>query len=231
MNAAKGAYLRMRILIVSATKMEIRRALSYFRKSDSRIEFLVTGVGGVATAYALTSFLKTRRVSVAIQAGIAGYFMKATPGEVIAVRHEIPGDLGVWEDGEFKTIFDLRLSGRNTPPFKKSLLTNPYRRLISLTHLRPVRGISVNEISTDPRKIRWFKQYFDPVVESMEGSAFHYVCLREKLPFVQLRAISNKIGERDKSKWMLGPALDNLNTELINFANELSKYDETFFRL
>jgi futalosine hydrolase len=35
----------------------------------------------------------------------------------------------------------------------------------------------------------------------MEGAALHYTCLMEKIPFMQLRSISNYIAERDKSKW------------------------------
>jgi len=53
------------------------------------------------------------------------------------------------------------------------------------------------------------------VIESMEGAAFHYVCLQEAVPFLQLRAVSNMIGERDKTKWLMKEAIDNLNKELI----------------
>ena len=48
----------------------------------------------------------------------------------------------------------------------------------------------------------------------MEGAALHYVCLSEKIPFLQLRSVSNYVGERDKSKWALREAIMNLNIEL-----------------
>ena len=49
----------------------------------------------------------------------------------------------------------------------------------------------------------------------MEGAALHYVCLQQSVPFLQIRSISNEVGERDKSKWRMKEAVENLNTELI----------------
>ena len=51
-------------------------------------------------------------------------------------------------------------------------------------------------------------------IETMEGAALHYVCLSERIPFLQLRCVSNYVGERDKSKWALREAIMNLNIEL-----------------
>ncbi len=53
---------------------------------------------------------------------------------------------------------------------------------------------------------------FGAEVESMEGAAFHYVCLQQKINFLQLRSISNRVGERDKSKWKLKRQLKTLTT-------------------
>ena len=54
----------------------------------------------------------------------------------------------------------------------------------------------------------------------MEGAALHYVCLQEKVPFIQLRAISNYVGERDKSKWKMQEAITNLHNELLKLLNQ-----------
>jgi futalosine hydrolase len=48
----------------------------------------------------------------------------------------------------------------------------------------------------------------------MEGAALHYTALMEGVPFLQLRAISNYIGERDKSMWKMAEAVSRLNEEL-----------------
>ncbi|HEY0274233.1 MAG TPA: hypothetical protein VGC22_13660, partial [Chitinophaga sp.] len=56
---------------------------------------------------------------------------------------------------------------------------------------------------------------YQPQVESMEGAAFHYACLVEKVPFLQLRSISNYVEVRDKSKWKIGLAVKHLNDALL----------------
>lgn len=63
---------------------------------------------------------------------------------------------------------------------------------------------------------------FQPVIESMEGAALHYVCLMEKIPFLQIRSISNHIGERDKRKWNMKEAILRLNQEIIRLTENLN---------
>ena len=65
----------------------------------------------------------------------------------------------------------------------------------------------------------------------MEGAALHYVCLMEKIPFLQIRAVSNVIGERDKSRWKLKEAMKSLNESLVFLIQKLEKADETLFRI
>jgi futalosine hydrolase len=48
----------------------------------------------------------------------------------------------------------------------------------------------------------------------MEGAAFFYICSRENIPFLALRAVSNKVGPRDKEKWNIRLALDCLSEKL-----------------
>jgi futalosine hydrolase len=48
----------------------------------------------------------------------------------------------------------------------------------------------------------------------MEGAALHYVCLKEKIPFLQVRAISNYITRRDRNAWRMAEAIASLNAQL-----------------
>jgi futalosine hydrolase len=56
----------------------------------------------------------------------------------------------------------------------------------------------------------------------MEGAALHYVCLQENIPFLQIRSISNRVGERDKAKWEFKEAIKNLNKELAVLLKEIT---------
>jgi len=104
-------------------------------------------------------------------------------------------------------------------PYKKGWLINPNKEVLKKTKLKIVKGISVNQISTSKQIIKFYRDVFDPVTESMEGAALHYACLMENVPFVQIRSISNYIGERNKKKWDMMDSIANLNDTLIKTIN------------
>ncbi len=230
----------MDILLAAATSFEIQPTIDFLRaESPTRISdavptrttrtiaTLITGVGSTATTWSLMRQINHHRPDLIIQAGIAGCFTGRPHGDVLAVEEEVLADLGVWEDHRFNSLFDLKLTGPDIPPFSSGRLINPYRRLLHLTALEPVRSATVNEITTDPDRIRWHQQNTAAVVEGMEGGALHYVCLREKIAFLQLRAVSNDIGVRDKTKWDIRLAIGRLNEELIRLLEQLNKQDNT----
>lgn len=51
-------------------------------------------------------------------------------------------------------------------------------------------------------------------VESMEGAAFFEACLAAGVPFAEIRAVSNAVGEEDRSRWNIPLALANLQSFL-----------------
>lgn len=57
----------------------------------------------------------------------------------------------------------------------------------------------------------------------MEGASLHYVCREANIPFIQMRAISNYIGERNKAKWKMKEALEALNDTLLKYLDKLYK--------
>ena len=47
-------------------------------------------------------------------------------------------------------------------------------------------------------------------VETMEGAAFFERCLHHGLPFAEVRAVSNRVGETDRARWDIPLSLKNL---------------------
>jgi futalosine hydrolase len=222
----------MHILLAAATTFEIQPTIDYLaKKAPSGVSPLITGVGSVATTWSLMRQIGRDRPDLILQAGIAGCFTSRKAGDVVVVREEMLADLGVWEEQRFKTLFDLKLADSEALPFSNGKLVNPYQQLLNLTSLDPVRAITVNEITTDPTRITWYQQNTAAVVESMEGGGLHYVCLREKIPFVQLRSVSNDIGVRDKTKWDIRSAILNLNEQLISLLAKLEKSSDAILEL
>jgi futalosine hydrolase len=90
-------------------------------------------------------------------------------------------------------------------------------------------GNTENEIKSDDCEA--FQRNGIPLVESMEGAALHYVCLMEGIPFLQIRSVSNVTGDRDKNRWKLKEAIENLNKSLVLLIKKLDTTNETLFRI
>ena len=208
----------MKILVCAATSMEITPFLTEYNQAieNDAIDTLITGIGLTATTYSLTKYLSLRQPELVSQAGIGGCFDTRIPlASVLAVKQEAIADESVIENKTFKTLFDLKLVSKNRFPYKNGWLVNgSSSSLQSKTKLRFVKGISINEMTTSKQTIDFYQQAFQPTVESMEGAALHFTCLMEKIPFLQLRAVSNYVGERDKKKWKMQESVNNLNNEL-----------------
>ena len=211
----------MKIYVVAATMEEIEPLLE---EGTNEYKLLVTGLGMVPTTYHLTKVFKEDRPGLAIQAGIAGSFETNLPlGTTVTVKQDRFADLGVQEQGQWRDLFDMGLTEKNEPPFTDGWLINK-SEILDRSRLASVNSITINEINTNRAHIGEIRQKYAPVIESMEGAAFHYVCLKEEIPFIQLRSVSNYVGERNKSNWQIKKAVENLNKELFNlirqFANE-----------
>ena len=210
----------MNILLIVATAKEIAPFLEHYRSRIKKefldIDVLITGIGLTSTTYHLTKQLQLKKPGMVIQAGVAGCFDKQTPlGTVVKIKQDAIADESVVELKKLKTLFDLQLLQTSQSPFINGWLENPGNVLFKKTKLKMVKGISVNQITTSKQMITFYKSRFNPVIESMEGAALHYVCLMENIPFLQLRSISNYIGERNKKNWNMNESIMNLNDVLI----------------
>jgi futalosine hydrolase len=204
-------------LILAATAFEIKPFLQTIRTDPDHYknwDVLITGPGLMATSYHLSKYISLKRPSRVIMAGIAGSFDSSLePGTVVMVKEDLIADEGVLEKKKWHSMVDLGLRKKNQFPFKNGWLKNDHP-LLKLSSLKKVRGITVNQISAQRSVIDRLIENFDPAIESMEGAALHFVCLMEQIPFMQLRAVSNQVGIRNKQKWNFSESITNLNKEL-----------------
>lgn len=207
----------MRILLCSATPFEIQPTIDYLNQNKIQdVEVLITGVGLTTATYSLTKKIISNRPHLVIQAGIAGSFDETIQlGETVAVQTEMFGDFGVMEEGSFKSVFDLRLINKDEKPWSNGTLVNKNDALLSFTGLPVVNAVTVQEITTDEDRNRYYKNSLGAQVETMEGAALHYVALTENVHFLQLRSVSNFVGERNKKNWDIQKAIAGLNKELL----------------
>jgi futalosine hydrolase len=206
----------MKVLIVAATQFEIEP----FLQRNATTDFLITGIGIPATIFHLTNKLLEKNYDLVINAGIAGSFNdKISLAEVVFVKEDTFGDIGILENGNFNTLFESGFGNANDFPFTNGRLINNNADAAKL-NLPFAKAITVNRITDNVLELNNMQQKFSADIESMEGAAFHYVCLQKKISFLQIRAISNRVGERNKDNWEMKLAIRNLNNELLKLINE-----------
>jgi futalosine hydrolase len=209
----------MKILVAASTIPEIELLIE--TKDAPPYKLIITGIGTAATTYHLTAILKNEKPDLLIQAGIAGAFdSNYGLGEVAIIEQDRFADLGVEEDGKWRDIFDLGLASPDDYPFTSGWLRNP-SGFIHQLDFPLLNSITVNEITTSKSRIEVLKKKYQPALESMEGAALHFVCIQEEVPFIQLRSVSNYVGERDKSNWQMQKSIENLNRALIQLIERL----------
>lgn len=228
----------MQILLVAAKPAEIQlseAAIAGLHPANGKLHVHFTDVGLTAATFSITRLAITLQPDVIIQAGIAGTFRTTfTPGEVMLVQNECLGDLGVQENTNWKDVFQLGLSNPHELPFENGGLPNPFLHHFSFLQLPAVDAVTVNQISTDAATIGRIQQHNPTaILESMEGAALHYVARQLGIPFIQIRAVSNRVGERDKSLWHFSAAIDGLNIVLSQLLQHLQQLpaDHSFNKL
>ena len=208
----------MQILLIAATEQEIQP----FLNTNPKIDVLITGVGVPSTLYHLQKRMHQIDYDFIIQAGIAGAFTDAIKlGQTVIVKQDSYGDLGMEEKEIFTPVFESGFVDKNEFPFTDGWLMNT-NEILKTSALLKVKAVTVNKISDSFLQKQQLIRQFNADIESMEGAALHYVCLQENIQFIQIRSISNQVGERDKSKWKMEEAIENLNTELSKLINGLT---------
>ncbi|MFN4253732.1 MAG: futalosine hydrolase [Saprospiraceae bacterium] len=224
----------MNLLLVSATPFEIAPTLrflegqfqkgeaDFFQRGELRVWPLVTGVGIPATMWSLADLFARWKPDLAVNAGVAGSFSPDFPlGSVVNVVSERWGDLGVEErDGAFTDVFELGLTEPSAPPYLNGILQNPAAGQSGF--LPKAQGLTVQKVHGSQASIDLIlKKYPDAQVESMEGAAFFFACLRAGVPFLEIRAISNRVEPRNRAGWDLPGAIGGLNEVLVTMLETL----------
>ena len=208
----------MQILLIAATATEIEP----FTVTNNHVDTLITGVGVPAAIYHLQKRIHQIDYDFIIQAGIAGSFSNEMElGKVVLVKQDCFADLGIEEKGNYTPIFNTAFTDKDEFPFADGWLMNTDNNL-KYSNLPKAKAITINKVSDSALQKKQFIQTFSADIETMEGAVLHYVCLQEHIPFLQIRSISNHVGERDKSKWKIQEAIENLNKELSILINRLT---------
>jgi futalosine hydrolase len=179
----------------------VERELSWWVDRPN-VDVLVSGVGPVEAAIAIAAALSSKRYDLVVDAGIAGAFDGAASlGDGVVVAND-RFELAL-EDGR-----PLALPpGSSIADHAESDAS-----LVAALHGRgftAVRGVTVSRVTSTEATARRLGAT-GAQVESMEGFAVLRACASFDTPAVQIRGISNRVGDRERSSWNFQAGLDGL---------------------
>ncbi|MFD0148484.1 futalosine hydrolase [Streptomyces sp. NPDC127132] len=197
------------------------------RRHAEGADLLVGGVGpaavaaatGTALAYASLADASladaTARPSpydLVVSAGIAGGFAPHAPiGTVVVSEAIVAADLGAETPDGYLAVEELGF-GRSVHPVPHSL-TGPLAaalRAAGRPHtVAPVLTVST-VTGTAGRTAELAGRHPAAAAEAMEGFGVAEAAAAYGVPVVEIRAVSNAVGPRDRSAWRIGEALDSL---------------------
>ncbi len=217
----------MNILLLAATPREIEPTLILLRERAERQEMnrlifprctvtvAFSGLGSMHTAFLFAQYAAADPPpNLAIQAGIAGAVDAVLQlGEVVNVHSECLVDLGA-EDSTGAYLNPADLGFPPAYPYDARGVLHP-PALPAILPFRNVAGGTVNRTTgTTHSLLRLREKFPDVQVETMEGAGFFYAGMMTGVEVLQLRAISNYVGARNRESWDIPLAVHELNAAL-----------------
>jgi futalosine hydrolase len=201
----------MDTLLVAATEFEIS---PFIANKQPNIDVLITGVGVPNAIYNIQNAINNNDYQLIIQAGIGGSFTTTTPlATVFEIEKDVFADIGFSQNKIFTPLHQSKFCNKNDFPYTDGWLVNTTKRTTKIA-LQKTTAVTVNTVTDNVDTILELTTLYHAQIQSMEGAAVHFVCLQQAIPFIQLRSVSNYVGERDKNNWKIKEAIAALNQTL-----------------
>lgn len=214
--------MNAKILVMTAVEAE-RDAVMRGLKGHERFEVKLAGVGPVAAAIHTTTALLHGEYSLVISAGIAGGFEgQADIGDIAVSSEIIAADLGVETQEGFSSVDELGFGTSRVQPDK--LAADKAVAAMKAAGIQTSYGPIVT-VSTATGTAATASQHAarvpSVVAEGMEGYGVAAAAHARNIPALEIRAISNRVGPRDRSAWRIGDALKSLEQAFERLTEEL----------
>ncbi|WP_395362223.1 futalosine hydrolase [Streptomyces sp. YH02] len=162
--------------------------------------------------YAAGSYGPDHPYGLVVSAGIAGGFQPRAPlGSVVVSSAVVAADLGAQTPDGYLTVDELGF-GRSVHPVPEALTGRIADALhaAGLPHtVAPVLTVST-VTGTAGRAAELAARHPGAAAEAMEGFGVAEAAGAYGVPVVEIRAVSNAVGPRDRAAWRIGEALDAL---------------------
>jgi len=175
-------------------------------------DLLAAGVGPAAAAAGASAALSAASLAddpygLVISAGIGGGFVPAAPvGSVVVADAIVAADLGAETADGFTPVTALGFGTvEHRPP---QTLSRAVAHAVG-AGFAPVLTVST-VTGTAGRAAELAARHPRAAAEAMEGFGVAEASAAHRVPVMEIRAISNPVGPRDRAKWQIGRALKEL---------------------
>lgn len=217
------------VVAVDAEAHAIRRGLGLPEQAhtpwslvelNERFDLVVTGVGKSNAAGATARTLDAIRHAAILNLGIAGALPRegaeSLPlGSTIAATRSSLADEGMLAPSGFLSLAQMGFAPIAQRETGNDGMSVPAHAplLDTLTRIVDVTGpiATVSTCSANDGLARDVAHRTGALAEAMEGAAVGTVALALGVPFLELRAISNTPGDRDRQAWSVRGAFDALS--------------------
>jgi futalosine hydrolase len=217
----------MRILVATAVPVERDAVARAFDDRPRGLDLIAAGVGpalaAASTATALTrAALEGAPYGLVVSTGIAGGFLPGAPLGSLVVADEITAaDLGAQTADGFVPVTELGFGTvTHRPP--EALV----REAAAATGARTGAVLTVSTVTgTAERAAELRERHPTALAEAMEGFGVAEAAAAHRTPVLEIRAISNPVGPRDRAAWRIGDALTALTEAFGKLAPVLESWN------
>lgn len=203
----------MKILVVTSVSAEKEAVLRGLGDTDS-FDVVIGGVGAAAAAASTAAALSSGEYRLVVCAGIGGGFVdRAEIGSLVIASEIIAADLGAETPGGFLPLEELGFGQSRIQADQAAAraVTEAVQKAGLPVTLSPV--LTVSTVTGTEQTTRLLAQRIPgAAAEAMEGYGVAVAASQRGIPVLEIRAVSNRVGPRDRSSWRIDEALKALES-------------------
>ncbi|WP_199619350.1 futalosine hydrolase [Paenibacillus alkalitolerans] len=202
-----------RVLIMTAVVAERDAVLRGLRGAGS-FDVLAAGVGPAPAAASTAAALASGEYRMVVSAGIGGGFPgQAEIASIVVANEIIAADLGAETPDGFLGLDELGFGSARIPVEAESAfrVAEALKAAGLKAAIGPVLTVST-ATGTAATAAELAARIPDAAAEAMEGFGVATAAFQRGLPVLEIRAISNTVGPRDRAAWRIGEALNALES-------------------
>ncbi|MFE7646222.1 futalosine hydrolase [Streptomyces phaeoluteigriseus] len=196
-------------------------------RTGTAYDLLAAGVGPALAAASVSAALTAAALEgtpygLVVSAGIGGGFLPEAPvGALVLADTIVAADLGAETADGFLPVTELGFGTvTHRPP--RSLV----RQAVAATGGRAGAVLTVSTVTgTAARAAELRARHPRALAEAMEGFGVAEAAAAHGVPVLEIRAVSNPVGPRDRAAWRIGEALDALTTAFGKLAPVLESWN------